>query len=139
AILENHKHIRIAEHSLRADPLYARSGEQSRDDRVGHLVLDHVRRLARPGRVDDDLHVADIGQRIKRHPSHGPDTARDQQDCPCKHNELIAAAPLDDAGDHYIPPVAFTLSCSAAMVWPFLVAITATCQVPPEPSCSGPE
>ena len=37
-----------------------------------------------------------------------------------------------------MPPVALTLSCFVAMVWPPRWTVTVTCHVPPVCSCSGP-
>ena len=66
AILKDHEDVRIAEHGLRAHTLDARRRQQRRDDGIGDLILNHIGRLAGPFRVDDDLHVADVGQRIQR-------------------------------------------------------------------------
>ena len=135
AILENDKDVRIAEHGLRSHAFDVRSRQQRGDDRISHLVLDHVRGLARPGRVDDHLHVADVGQRVERRLPHGPHAGNCEQNGSRKNDEGIAAAPLNDSCDHHMPPAASTLSCFVARVWPPRTTATVTCQVPPEPSC----
>src|SRR5438552_3708948 len=66
--------------------------------------------------------------------AHGPDSSQRQQKYCGEDQEAIVCAPLDDSGDHdYIPPMALSVSCLLAIVCPFCLALTVTCQVPPEP------
>jgi hypothetical protein len=57
---------------------YAWRGKQGRYDRVGNLILDDIGRFI-PRRMNDHLHVGDIGQGIERHPALRPDTGQHQQ------------------------------------------------------------
>ena len=67
-------------------------------------------------RVDDDLHVADVGQRIERHVRHAPDAGDREQNGARENQERIACAPCDGSCNHHMPPVALTLSCLVAIV-----------------------
>ncbi len=97
AVLKDDEDIGVAEHGLGAHVLHVRSREQSGHDRVGDLVFNHIRRLTGPLRVNDHLHVADVGQRVERHALQAPDARDDQQNGSRKDQERIARAPRDDA------------------------------------------
>ena len=79
AILEDHKHIRIAEHGLGAHGFHMRCSEQGRDNRIRDLVLNDIRRTPRPGRMHNYLHIGNVWQRVQRYPLQGPDTAEQQE------------------------------------------------------------
>src|SRR6478752_3146131 len=67
AVLKYNKDVGVAKHCLSAHASDARSGKQGSDNGVRHLIFNDAWRLSGPRRVDDDLHVADIWQRIEGH------------------------------------------------------------------------
>ncbi len=67
AVLEDHVHVGEAEVGEAANRLDLRRAEQRGDDRVGDLVFDDVGRAV-PARVDDDLRVGQVRQRIQADP-----------------------------------------------------------------------
>ena len=92
-----------------------RRGQQTGHDRIGHLVFDDIGRLACPARMNDHLHVRDIGQRVQRHMLQRPDSGKCQQQHGGKDQEAIARANFNNSGEHYMPPVAFTRNCFVAI------------------------
>ncbi len=100
SVLEDDEDVGIAEHRLRAHCFDMRRGQQSRDDRIGNLVLDDVGWLTCPRRVDDDLHVGDIRQGIERNVAQSPDSREHKQQRSRENEEAISRAPVDPSGDH---------------------------------------
>ena len=96
-VLKNDEDIGVAEHGLGAHVLHARSRQQSGHDWVGNLVFNHIRWLALPLRMNNHLHVADVGQCVQRHSLHAPIARHDQQNGPRENQEGIARTPRDDA------------------------------------------
>ena len=66
AVLEDDVDERNAEEREAAHDLRFRHRQHRRRQRIGDLVLDHLRRLARIFRVDDDLRVGEIGDGVER-------------------------------------------------------------------------
>ena len=64
AVLEDHVDVGEPEVRVPAHGLHARRAEQRAGDRIGHLVLDDVGRPV-PPRVDDDLGIRQVGQRVE--------------------------------------------------------------------------
>ena len=81
AVLEDDVDVAEAEVGEPADGLHPRRAQQRRDDRVGHLVLDDVR-AAVPPRVDDDLRVGEVRQRVERDVANRPPGEREQRHRP---------------------------------------------------------
>ena len=78
-----------------------RRAEHRRHDRIGDLVLDDVG-AAIPPRVDDDLRVAEVRDRVERHVLQRARAgerggAHEQQD-----EELVPDREVDDAVDHWL-------------------------------------
>src|SRR5213078_1349695 len=69
-ILEDHVHERRAEHRLPAHDFHLGDRKECGEERVRDLILHHLGRLARPVRVDDDLGVREVGDRVH---GHGPE------------------------------------------------------------------
>jgi hypothetical protein len=85
-----------------------------------------------------DLHVRDVGQGVERDMAQGPDPGERQHQHRRKDQEAVAGAALDDPGQHHMPPSALRRSCFAARLFPSLLAVTVTCQEPPDSSVPGP-
>jgi hypothetical protein len=66
AFIENYIDIRKAIIRAAANGAHMRGGQHRRDDRICDLVFDQIRTSPRPLRVDDDLGIRQIGNRIKR-------------------------------------------------------------------------
>ena len=77
AVLEDHVHVGEAEVREPPDGLDMRSAQQRRHDRVRHLVLDDVGGPV-PLRVDDDLRVGQVRQRVETDLLEGVDGERAQ-------------------------------------------------------------
>ena len=114
AVLEHDIDKGDAEEREAAHHLGARYGQQRRRQRIGDLVLDHLRRLARIVGVDDDLRVVEIGDRIKRRMAHGVDAGEGDKCRGEQHEKRIAGRPADDAGDHGDLPSGAVKACRAA-------------------------
>src|SRR6266852_8598938 len=105
SVLENNEDVGITKHGLRPNGLNVGSREKSRDNGIGHLVFNNVRRLTLPGNVDDDLNIGDIWQGVERDVLQRPDSGKEEQEGPRKNQETVVRAPINDAGDHgYMPP-----------------------------------
>src|SRR5580700_322551 len=132
-VLKHHKDVGVIEHGLRAYRFHPRPSQQRSDDWIGDLIFDDVGWLAFPIGVNDHLHIRNVRQGVQRNVAHGPDSSQREQKYPGEDQEAIVCAPLDDSGDHDIPPVALSVSCLLAIVCPFSCALMVTSQVPPEP------
>ena len=82
AVLEYDIDKRDAEERKAAHHLRARHRQQRRRERIGNLILDDLRRLARIVGVDNDLRIGEIGNGIQRRVPDGVDTGNhDQRRC----------------------------------------------------------
>jgi hypothetical protein len=91
AVLENNEHVGIAEHGLGANRFHVWRGKQGRNDRVSNLILDDIGRFI-PRRMNNYLHIGDVGQGIQRHPALRPDAGQHQQKRSGEDEEAIAGA-----------------------------------------------
>ena len=99
AVLEDDVDVRVAEVREPPDRLDLGRPEQRRGDGIRHLVLEDVGAPI-PARVDDDLGVGEVGDRIERDVPdrpHGPDDRDAGQD---EDEEPVPGAELDDPLDH---------------------------------------
>jgi hypothetical protein len=91
AIFKNDVDKRRAKKRETAHHLRFGHRQHGRGQRVGHLVLHHLRRLARHFGVDDDLHVRQIGQRVNRRAQHGKTPAEHDEQGGQQHQKAVAA------------------------------------------------
>src|SRR5512133_1398537 len=61
AILKDHEYVRISKHGLRADSFYMRRREQGSDDWIRDLIFNDIRWTSRPRRMNDNLHIGNVG------------------------------------------------------------------------------
>src|ERR1700749_2515575 len=108
--------------------------KQAGDDRIGHLGFDNVGWLTSPTRVNNNLHVRDVRQRVQRQMPQRPDSGQSEQQHRGENQKAIAGANINNSGEHYMPPVAFTRNCFVAITGAFFGTEMVTCHVPPEPS-----
>src|SRR5216683_2314323 len=94
AVLKNYKHIGIAKHGLRSHGFHMRSGEQRCDNRIGELVLDYIGWPPGPRRVNDDLYVRNIWQRVQRNVLQRPDARQQQEQSSSEYEKAVSRAPL---------------------------------------------
>ena len=113
-VLEHDIDERHAEEGEAAHHLRARHREQCRGQRIGDLVLDHLRRLAGIFGVDDDLRVGEIRNGIERRALHGIDAGEDDESCRQQHQKAVAGRPDDDGADHGDLPSGAVKACRAA-------------------------
>src|SRR5262249_49215127 len=81
--------------------------------RIGHLVLDYLRRLTRISGVDNDLRVGKIGDGIERQVTQGVNAPGRSHERGDQHNHDVARRPINNPGDHWVSPAARL--CSAAL------------------------
>ena len=79
AVLKHDKHVGIAEHGLRTHGFHMRRSKQCRDNRIGDLVFNDIRRTPRPGRVHNYLYIGNVRQRIQRYPLERPNASEQQE------------------------------------------------------------
>src|SRR5262249_19165691 len=80
--------------------LRLRHAQHGSGERIGDLVFDHLRRLTGKLRVDDHLHVGEVGNGVERHPQHGVDSGKREKQRRKTHQKTVAGRPADDAADH---------------------------------------
>jgi hypothetical protein len=68
--------------------------------RVGHLILDYLRRLTGVLGIDDDLHVREVGQGVDRRAQDGVDAADGDEQGSQQDQETVPARPFDDFRQH---------------------------------------
>ena len=112
AVLEDDVDERDAEEREAADDLRLRHRQHRRRQRVGDLVLDHLRRLARIFRVDDDLGVGEVGDGIERQMDQRVDAGRSGEAGAEQHQQQVAGRPGDEARDHCCAPSAKPFSAA---------------------------
>ena len=100
AIVEQHIDEGVAEEGKAAHGLGTRHRQHRGGQRIGHLVLDDLGRLARVAGADDHLHVGEVGQGIHRCAAHGPDAPGSQHQGRQQHQEAVGDRPSNQAGDH---------------------------------------
>ena len=111
AVVEQHVHERFAEQRVAAHRLRVRHRQQSRCKRVGDLILDHLRGLARKRGADDHLDVGEIGNGVERRARQRHQSPRDQNRGREQHQQPIGRRPADDGGDHRVAPLLRSSSC----------------------------
>ena len=132
AVLEDHVDEGEAEERVAADDLGVRHREHRRGDRVGHLVLHDLGRLARELRVEDDLDVGEVGDRVDARRPDGPHTGRYRHDEPGRNQQLVAQRPLDEPVQHRIT-CRGSRACAGARPRPLVRQ-----RSDPRGSCRGP-
>ena len=100
SVLKHDEDVGVAKHGLRAHGFYVRGGEKCRDNGIRDLVFDEAGRLTCPRRVDNHFHVGNVGQRVERNVTQGPDSREHQQECSHKNEKTILRAPINPSGDH---------------------------------------
>ena len=74
-----------------------RHGKKRGRQRIGHLILDHLRRLPRIFGIDDHLRVGEIGQGIERRVDERPDADAGQHERRQQHQQPVARRKSDEA------------------------------------------
>ncbi len=100
SVFKDHEGVGITEHRLRAHGFDVRRGQKLRDNRVRHLILDEAGWLPGPSGMNDDLHVGNIGQCIKRDAAQRPDPREHEKQRPRENKEPIPRTPVNRSGDH---------------------------------------
>ena len=89
-----------AEHRVPTHGLHARCALERADQRVRDLVFDQIGTAAHPLRVDDDLRVGQIRQRVERRLADGVGGPQRQREDGREDDPLVADRQFDDAFDH---------------------------------------
>ena len=100
AVLEDHVDEGGAEEGEAAHDLRLRHRQQRGGQRVGDLVLDHLRGLAREFGVQDDLDVGKIRDGVERRLDHRPDAGDDDEQRGEQYQEAVAGRPVDHGVEH---------------------------------------
>ncbi|MNI07075.1 hypothetical protein D3C73_600780 [compost metagenome] len=106
AILEDHIDEGCAEEGEAPHHLGFRHCQHGGRQRIGHLVLDDLRRLTGIIGVDDHLNIGEIGNGVERQRPQGVNAARDRQHGSNKDQDQIAGGPGYHTGDHCFAPSA---------------------------------
>src|SRR5262249_1766175 len=101
AVLENHVDERNAEIGEPAHDPRLRHAQHRGGQRIGDLVLHHLRRLSGKLGVDNHLHVGEVGDRIERHLGDGVKPGDAEEDRRETDQEDIARRPANDPCDHF--------------------------------------
>ena len=99
AVFEDHIDERVAKIGDAADRSHVRRAKQRRHDRIRDLRLDDVG-AAIPPRVDDDLRVAEVGNRVERHVLERVHAGERRGGHEQQDEELVPDREVDDAVDH---------------------------------------
>ena len=99
-VVECHLHKTEAEHALAADVFRTWHGLQRDRKRIRDLVLDILRRTPHPLRKDNDLVLANVGNRVERHFPGGIPTVCNDHDRREQDEEPFADAEIEDLPDH---------------------------------------
>ena len=105
AVLEDDVDERHAEEREPAHHLGARHGQHRRGQRIGDLVLDHLRCLAGKLGVDDDLRVREVGNGVERQRAHRPHARHHREGRGDEHQHQVSGRPGDETGDHRLASV----------------------------------
>ncbi len=68
---------------------------------VGHLILDHLRRLTGIFGVDDHLHIGEIGDGVERNALHRIQAGQRQERGREPDQQQVARGPADDSRNHF--------------------------------------
>ena len=104
AVLEDDVDERDAEEREAAHDLRLRHRQHRGRQRIGDLVLDHLRRLAGIFGVDDDLGVGEVRNGVERQMDQRVDAGRGGEAGAEQHQQQVAGRPGDEAGDHCWAP-----------------------------------
>jgi hypothetical protein len=105
AVLENDIDKAESVKGIAAHHLGLRHGEHLGRDGIGDLVLHDLRRLAGPLRVDDHLHVRQVGDGVEGNVAHGIKAAEHEHNRAEKNNEFVLERKIYDAFEHVRPLV----------------------------------
>ncbi len=100
AVVEDHIDEGHAEEGEAAHDMRLRHGQHGGGQRIGDLILDHLRRLARILRVDDDLNVGEIRDGVERHVLDSIDADERDEDGGDADEDDVPRRPADDVCDH---------------------------------------
>ena len=100
AVLEDDVDERDAEEREAAHDLRLRHRQHRRRQRIGDLILDHLRRLPGIFGVDDDLRVGEIGNGVERQMQQRVEAGRRGKAGAEQHQQQVARRPRDEARDH---------------------------------------
>jgi len=103
-VLEDDVDHRRAEHRRRADGPHVRQSLEVRRQRVGHLVLDDLRRPSFPHRVDDDLVVGKVRDGVDGRAQQRPRPPEEDREGAQDRQEPVPQARRYDAVDHLPEP-----------------------------------
>ena len=103
-VFEDDVDERHPEEGKAAHHLRTRHGQHRRRQRIGDLILDHLRRLAGIFRVDDHLRVREIGDRVERQMNEGVDAGGSRKARAEQHQQQVAGRPTNQPRDHGLSP-----------------------------------
>ena len=100
AVLEDDVDERHAEEGKAAHHFRPRHRQHRGGQGIGDLILDHLRRLTRIFRVDDDLGVGEIRDGVERQMRQRVDAGGGREAGAEEHQQQVARRPGDETGDH---------------------------------------
>ncbi|MNS96702.1 hypothetical protein D3C72_1310150 [compost metagenome] len=103
-VVKQHIDEGVAEEGVAAHRGGPRHRQHGGGERVGHLILHHLGRLARVGRLDDHLDVGEIRQGVHRGLLHRPEPPGGEHDGQQQHQKAVADGPANDGRNHDLAP-----------------------------------
>src|SRR5439155_16364281 len=99
AVLKNDVNEGFAEHRLATDEFHFWRGDKDAGNRIRDLVFNEIGRASFPLRVNDHLHVTQIGNCIERRVDQAIKASGDSENGEDENEELIPRTPLNDTID----------------------------------------
>ncbi|MNF46121.1 hypothetical protein D3C84_272750 [compost metagenome] len=106
-VVKQHIDEGVAEEGVAAHRGGARHRQHGGGERIGDLILHHLGRLARVGRLDDHLHVGEIRQGVHRGLLDRPEPPGGKHDGQQQHQKAVAHGPANNRRDHDWAPCSF--------------------------------
>src|SRR5439155_23477719 len=101
-VLKNDVNKRFTEHRFAPDKFHFRRGDKDRGNRICDLVFNQVGRVTLPIGVNDDLHVAQVWNRVERRVEQSINTGGDCENREDEDEELVPRTCGDDTLDQCI-------------------------------------
>src|SRR5439155_21516190 len=95
-VLKNDVNKRFPEHRFAPDKFHFRRGDKDRGNRICDLVFNQVGRATLPIGVNDDLHVAQVWNRVERRVEQSINTGGDCENREDEDEELVPRTGGDD-------------------------------------------
>ncbi|MNJ31979.1 hypothetical protein D3C77_266340 [compost metagenome] len=115
AVVKQHIDEGVTEEGVAAHRGRPRHRQHGGGERVGDLILHHLGRLPRVGRLDDHLHIGEIRQGIHRGLLHRPEPPGGEHEGQQQHQKAVAHGPANNGRDHDLAPFSCCVESGACL------------------------